>query len=90
MSSASKRERSIGRAVLPSLLPVVLGFTALPLVGVPFHFRTSNSDGLIATETRPVSLGKFEIEFGFSSRLFRHEDALNHSGRRRHKPLGHV
>jgi hypothetical protein len=63
MSSASSRERSIAHAIVPSLLTIALGFTAIPVVAAPFEFSTGNPDGKIATATRPdTGAGNFEIE----------------------------
>jgi hypothetical protein len=62
MSSTSKQERLIARAVVPSLLTIALGFTAVPVTAAPFTFSTGNPDGKIATATRPDAGGKSEIE----------------------------
>ena len=62
MNSVTNRKHSIAHAVVPSLLTIALGFTAVPVVAEPFTFTTGNPDGKIATAARPDAGGKFEIE----------------------------
>src|SRR5262249_32960463 len=44
----------------------------LPAAAIPFVFSTGNPDGLMATATRPMSAGKFEIETGDDFVLTQH------------------
>ena len=52
------------RAILTVFISQILLIATPAALAVPFSFNTGNPDGLIATGSRPSSVGKIEIETG--------------------------